>query len=160
MAGLYYEDLTPGLVIEHAIRRTVTEMDNVLFSAHDLQLRAAAHRRGVRQEHHLRPAPGQQHVPARRWSCGIVVVDTTHGTTLGNLGFEEVKFPKPVFHGDTIHVRTEVLDRRESKKRTDSGIVFFQHIGSTSATRSSASASATGLMLKRPVDRSQRRRCG
>ena len=57
---------------------------------------------------------------------GVTVIDTTIGTTLGNLGFEEIKFPKPVFHGDTIHVRTEILDRRESKKRNDSGIVFFR----------------------------------
>ena len=53
---------------------------------------------------------------------GISVIDTTLGTTIGNLGFEEVRFPKPVFHGDTIRVRTEVAASRLSKSRTDSGM--------------------------------------
>jgi acyl dehydratase len=80
---------------------------------------------------------------------GIIVIDTTIGTTLGNLGFEEIKFPRPVFHGDTIHVVTEVLERRESKSRTDSGIVWFRHTGYNQREEVVCECKRAGLMLKR-----------
>jgi acyl dehydratase len=81
--------------------------------------------------------------------CGITVPETTQGTTLGNLGFSEIKFPKPVFHGDTIHVQTEIVDKRESKSRTDSGIVFFRHLGLNQRNELVADVYRTGLMIKR-----------
>ena len=124
MAGLCYEDLTPGLKIEHAIRRTCTEMDNVLFSALTYNC-APLH---IDAEYSKNTIFGQRLVNSMFVFAlinGVIVIDTTIGTTLGNLGYEEVKFPKPVFHGDTIHVVTEVLDRRLSQKRTDSGVVFL-----------------------------------
>jgi acyl dehydratase len=80
---------------------------------------------------------------------GVIVIETTIGTTLGNLGFEEIKFPKPVFHGDTIHVVTEVLDRRESKKRSDSGIVWWRHTGYNQREEVVCECKRTGLMYKR-----------
>jgi acyl dehydratase len=80
---------------------------------------------------------------------GISVPETTQGTTLGNLGYEEVKFPKPVFHGDTIRVRTEVLDKRESKSRTDSGVVNFRHYGINQRDEIVCDCRRAGLMLKR-----------
>jgi acyl dehydratase len=82
---------------------------------------------------------------------GITVPDTTQGTTLGNLGFDKVTFPKPVFHGDTIRVRTEIVSKRESKTRTDSGIVFFRHYGINQRDEIVCDAARAGLMLKRPA---------
>jgi acyl dehydratase len=80
---------------------------------------------------------------------GITVPDTTQGTTLGNLGFQEVTFPKPVFHGDTIRVRTEIVEKRESKSRNDSGIVYFRHYGINQRDEVVCDARRAGLMLKR-----------
>jgi acyl dehydratase len=77
------------------------------------------------------------------------VPETTQGTTLGNLGFEDARFPKPVFHGDTIHVRTEILSKRESKSRDDSGIVFFRHYGINQRDEIVCDCRRAGLMLKR-----------
>src|SRR4029077_1955765 len=103
MPGLYYEELTPGLVIEHSIRRTVAEYDNILFSAitHNL---APLH---LDEEYSKTTMWGQRLVNSMftvSLVCGIVVGETTQGTTMGNLGFEKITFPKPVFFGDTIRV--------------------------------------------------------
>ena len=81
---------------------------------------------------------------------GISVIDTTLGTTIGNLGFAEVRFPKPVFHGDTIRVRTEVATSRLSRSRTDSGIVTFRHIASNQHDEQVCVALRNALMLLRP----------
>jgi acyl dehydratase len=149
MAGLYYEDLTPGLTIEHAIRRTVTEMDNTLYSALTYNC-APLH---IDAEYSKDSIFGQRIVNSMfllGLVTGVTVIDTTIGTTLGNLGFEEIKFPKPVFHGDTIRVRTEVLERRLSKKRDDSGIVFFRHVAFNQRDEIVCEMKRAGLMLKRP----------
>src|ERR671917_407635 len=112
MPGLYYEELIPGAVIEHATRRTVSEADNMLFCAMTLNT-APLH---IAAEYARDSIYGQRLVNSLfilGLVTGITVPDTTQGTTLGNLGFQEVTFPKPVFHGDTIHVRTEIVDKRE-----------------------------------------------
>jgi acyl dehydratase len=148
MAGLCYEDLTPGLKIEHAIRRTCTETDNLLFSALTYNC-APLH---IDAEYAKNTIFGQRLVNSMFLFAlinGVIVIDTTIGTTLGNLGYEDVKFPKPVFHGDTIHVVTEVLERRESKKRTDSGIVWFRHTGYNQRDELVVECKRAGLMLKR-----------
>ena len=80
---------------------------------------------------------------------GVSVPETTQGTTLGNLGYEEVKFPRPVFHGDTIRVRTEILGKRESKSRNDSGIVEFRHYGINQRDEVVCECRRAGLMLER-----------
>ena len=146
MAGLCYEELTPGLVIDHAIRRTVTEMDNTLFSALTYNC-APLH---IDAEYAKNSIFGQRIVNSMfllALVCGVIVIDSTIGTTLGNLGFEEIKFPRPAFHGDTIHVRTEVLDRRLSKKRSDSGVVTFRHVGLNQRNEVVCECKRTGLML-------------
>jgi acyl dehydratase len=148
MAGLCYEDLIPGLKIEHAIRRTATEMDNVLFSALTYNC-APLH---IDAEYSKNSIFGQRLVNSMFIFAlinGVIVIDSTIGTTLGNLGYEDVKFPKPVFHGDTIHVETEVLERRESRKRTDSGIVTFRHTGFNQRDEIVVECKRAGLMLKR-----------
>jgi acyl dehydratase len=148
MPGLYYEEFEPGMVIEHTSRRTVTEADNILFCAMTLNL-APLH---LDAEYSKNSIYGQRLVNSLftlGLVTGISMQETTQGTTLGNLGFEEVKFPKPVFHGDTIRVRTEILGKRESKSRTDSGIVFFRHLGINQRDEIVCDCKRAGLMLKR-----------
>ena len=126
MQGLYFEELEVGRVLEHAIMRTVTEIDNTLFSC---------------LTHNSQPLHIDYHFAAStEWGkplvnsiftlgvmIGVSVSDTTLGTTIGNLGMTDVKFPKPVFHGDTIHVTTEVVSRRDTRSRPDAGIVELLH---------------------------------
>jgi acyl dehydratase len=126
MRGLHYEEFSVGQVFEHALRRTVTEMDNTLFSAltHNPQ--------PLHIDHHFAAAtewkqPLVNSLFTLGLMIGISVNDTTIGTTIGNLGMTDVKFPKPVFHGDTMHVTTEVVAMRESKSRSDAGLVTFHH---------------------------------
>src|SRR5438093_10076648 len=149
MAGLYFEDLREGLVIEHAIRRTVTEMDNTLFSALTYN-HAALH---IDAEAAKDTIYGQRVVNSL-FLLGLVVcvsvIDITLGTIIGNLGFEEVRFPKPVFHGDTIRVRTEVAAARLSNSRTDSGIVTFRHVAFNQRDEQVCVAMRNALMLLRP----------
>lgn len=148
MAGMYYEDFTPGLVIDHAIRRTLTEYDNVLFSALTYNC-APIHIDHEYASKTLFGKPLMNSMLTLALVNGVGVIETTIGTTLGNLGFEEVKFPKPVFPGDTIRVRTEILDRRLSKKREDSGIVFFKVQGINQHGDVVCECRRAGLMLKR-----------
>ena len=126
MGGLYYEQFTPGMRFEHVLRRTVTEADNLIFSAltHNP---AALH---LDEEYMKGTEFGTRIVN----SCftlslmvGISVADTTLGTTIANLGWDEVRFPKPVFIGDTLRVETVVHEMRASKSRPDAGIVVFRH---------------------------------
>ena len=150
MPGLYYEELTPGLVVEHSIRRTVSEYDNILFSAMTHNP-APLH---LDEEYAKTTMYGRRIVNSLYTLglvCGIMVGETTQGTTLGNLGFDKVIFPKPVFFGDTVRVRTEVVDRRESKKYPNAGLVFFRHIGFNQRDEIVCDCNRTGLMLKRPV---------
>ena len=127
MPGLYFEEFEIGQVFKHPIRRTITETDNVLFTTMTHNP-APLHL----DEEYCRTETefGQRIVN----SCltlslmvGISVGDTTQGTTVANLGWDEVRFPGPLFHGDTIRVETEVLELRESKSRPENGIVIFQH---------------------------------
>src|SRR4249919_3683823 len=129
MPGLYYEEFSVGQAFEHSVRRTVTEMDNVLFSSltHNP---AALH---LDEEYCREHTEFGQRIVNSAFTLGLVVGisvgDTTLGTTVANLGWDEVRFPKPVFHGDTIHVESEVVEARESKSRPNSGIVVFAHRG-------------------------------
>ena len=126
MPGLYFEEFSIGQIFDHPIRRTVTETDNVLLTTltHNP---AALH---LDAEYMKNTEFGQRLVN----SCltlslmvGISVNDTTHGTTVANLGWDEVRFPKPVFHGDTLRIESEVLELRDSKSRPENGIVIFAH---------------------------------
>jgi acyl dehydratase len=148
--GKWYDDLEPGLVIKSAITRTVTETDNLLFSTltHNS---AWLH---LDEEYSKTQMFGTRIVNSMftlSLLCGIQVADVTLGTTLANLGFSDIKFPKPVFFGDTIYVETEVLARRESKSRPDAGIVDFEHRGINQRGETVAVLRRQGLMAKRPA---------
>lgn len=127
MSGLYFEEFTIGQEFDHAVRRTVTEMDNVLFSAltHNP---APIH---LDEEYCKKHSEFGQRILNSAYTlafmAGVSVADTTLGTTVGNLGFDDVRFPTPVFHGDTLHVRTTVVEKRESKSRPNAGIVTLRH---------------------------------
>ena len=126
MAGLYFEDFEVGFVFEHALRRTITESDNMLFSNMTLNPQP------LHIDHEFAKTtefgkPLVNSIFTLGLMIGISVTDTTLGTTVGNLGMNDVKFPHPVFHGDTIHVTTKVANMRPSKSRPGQGIVTFLH---------------------------------
>ena len=129
MPGVYFEELTVGRVFVHAIRRTVTEADNVFFSALTMNP-AALH---LDEEYCREHTEFGQRIVNSAFTLGLVVGisvgDTTLGTTVANLGWDEVRLPHPVFEGDTIHSRSEVLEARESKSRPKVGIVRVKTTG-------------------------------
>ena len=126
MAGLFYEEFSIGQEFVHAWTRTVTETDNVLFTSMTMNVQPLH----LDAEFAAKTEFGKPLVNSiftLGLMVGITVNDTTVGTTVGNLGFSDVKFPKPVFAGDTLRVRTKVLAMRESQSRPDVGIVDFEH---------------------------------
>ena len=150
MAGLYYEELAVGMEFKHALRRTVTEMDNVMFCAmtHNPQ---PLH---LDEEFAKQSEYGQRIVNSLftlGLVIGVTVSDTTLGTTLGNLGMTDIRFVHPVFHGDTIRTVTRIKDKRESKSRPNAGLVVFEHFGFNQRDQEVAYVVRTGLMLKRPA---------
>lgn len=146
--GKYYEELEPGVIFKHSITRTVTETDNLLFST--LTYNSAwLH---MDEEYCKTTEFGRRIVNSMfilSLVCGVTVGDTTLGTTVANLGFSDVKFTKPVFIGDTIYAETEIISRRESKSRSDAGIVEFETRGRNQHGDMVVSLRRTGLMLKR-----------
>lgn len=151
MAGLWFEDLTVGRVFDHALRRTVTEADNVFFSALTMNP-AALH---LDEEYCRTQTEFGQRIVNSAFTLGLVVGisvgDTTLGTTVANLGWDEVRFPHPLFHGDTVHVQSEVVDARESRSRTDTGIVTFAHRGYNQRDELVCSCKRAALMRKRTI---------
>ena len=150
MAGLWFDELEVGQRFDHAIRRTVTETDNLLIST-------------------LTHNPAQLHLDAEYMKgteygriivnstftlglmVGVSVGDTTLGTAIANLGWDEVRFPAPVFIGDTLRIETEVAELRDSRSRPDAGIVTFIHRAFNQRDELVASCRRTGLQRKRPA---------
>ena len=149
MPGLWFDELSVGQRFEHPIRRTVTETDNVLFSAmthNPAQLHL--------DEHYMQGTEYGQRIVNSCFTLGLMVGisvgDTTLGTAVANLGWDEVRFPKPLFHGDTVHVTTEVIALRESKSRPDQGIVTFRHEAWNQHGELVGSCLRSGLQRKQP----------
>ncbi len=150
MAGKWFDELEVGQVFKHDIRRTVTETDNLMFST-------------------LTHNPAQLHLDAEYMKgtdfgqiivnstftlglmVGVSVGDTTLGTAVANLGWDEVRFPAPVFIGDTLRIETEVVELRESKSRPNAGIVTFIHRAYNQDDTLVGSCKRSGLQLKKPV---------
>jgi acyl dehydratase len=150
MAGLFYEEFEIGQVFEHPIRRTVTETDNVMFTTMTHNP-AWLH---LDEEYCKNETEFGQRIVNSCFTLalmvGVTVYDTTLGTTVGNLGWDQVRFPAPVFHGDTLHFRTEIAAKRESKSRPNNGIVTFAHFAYNQRDELVANCTRIGLMLKRP----------
>jgi acyl dehydratase len=149
MPGKYFEDLTVGDRIHHANGRTITEMDNTLFCAltmntQPLHLNAdfAAHTQfGERIVNGLLTLG---------LAVGLTVAELTEGTVVANLGYERVSHPNPVFHGDTLYVESEVLEKRESRSQPDRGIVRLKHTGRKPDGTIVVEFERTVMFLKRP----------
>ncbi|TDN61409.1 MaoC family dehydratase [Paraburkholderia sp. BL10I2N1] len=150
MAGLYFEELTQDREFEHPWSRTVTEMDNVLFSTLTLNVQPLH-----LDEHFCQKTEWGQRIVNSLFTLGLMigmtVNDTTLGTTIANLGMSDVTFPKPVFHGDTIRVHTRVVSRRESKSRPEAGIVEFRHTAINQRNEVVATCTRQAFMRKRPA---------
>jgi len=150
MPGLYFDELKVGQIFNHYQRRTVTEADNVFFSAltHNPAL---LH---LDEEYCRTQTEFGQRIVNSTFTLGLMVGisvgDTTLGTAIANLGWDEVRFPKPVFHGDTLHIQTEVIELRESKSRPGAGIVTFMHRAYNQRDELVAHCKRSGLQLKRP----------
>jgi acyl dehydratase len=150
--GKWLEELTPGLVIHHAIRRTITEADNVLFTSITMNP-AWLHLDfdyAARETEFGRPLVNSMLTLAT--VIGISVHETTLGTTVANLGFAEVAFPAPLFHGDTLRVETEVRAARPSRSRPGQGVVTFEHRGHDQHDSLVCRAVRQALMRARPGD--------
>ncbi len=149
MPGKTFEELTIGAVFEHEITRTITETDNLLFSAmtHNPQ---PLH---IDAEFAKTTQFGQILVNSY-FTLGLVVGlsvgDTTLGTTIGNLGMDKVEFPNPVFIGDTLRVQTKIVEKRESKTKLDRGIVWFEHLGINQRDEVVCECLRKGMMLRKP----------
>ena len=149
MAGLYFEELHVGQIFQHPIRRTITEADNVWFSAvtHNP---AWLH---LDEEYCRTQTEFGQRILNSAFTLGLMVGvsvgDTTLGTAVANLGWDEVRFPKPVFHGDTLRVETEVIELRESRSRPNAGIVTFLHRAYNQHGDLVAHCKRSGLQLKK-----------
>src|SRR5438132_12588883 len=149
MAGLFFEEFEEGQVFEHAVSRTVTEMDNVLVSTLTMNPQPLH----LDEEFAKRTEFGQRLVNSI-FTLGLVigmsVGETTLGTTVANLGMSDVRFPKPVFHGDTIRAKTTVVATRRSRSRSDAGIIEFEHIGLNQHGDTVAICRRAALMKTKP----------
>ena len=150
MPGVWFDELKVGQIFKHEIRRTVTDMDNILFSS--LTYNPAA----VHIDHEYAKStefgkPLMNSIFTLGLIIGLTVQDTTLGTTVGNLGFEETKFPRPVFAGDTLRAETKIVAVRDSKSRPTQGIVTFEHRGFNQRDEEIMMCRRAGLMMRRPA---------
>lgn len=148
MAGLWFEDLTPGRVIDAEWTRTVTEADNVMFCGMTMNV-AQLHLDAEYMKSSEFGRPIVNSLFTLGLMIGMSVHNTTLGTTVANLGMTDVRFPVPVFAGDTLHVRSTVVAARESKSRPDAGIVTLRHEALNQREEVVATCERAALMLKR-----------
>jgi itaconyl-CoA hydratase len=149
MPGKYFEDLEVGQKIKHSLGRTVTEMDNVLFSALTMNTQPLH----VNEDFASRTEFGQRLVNGlftMGLVIGLTVSELTEGTIVANLGYDKVIHPHPVFHGDTIYAESEVLEKRESKSRPEVGIVRFKHHGRKPDGTIVVELERTAMVWKKP----------
>ncbi|RME09458.1 MAG: MaoC family dehydratase [Ardenticatenia bacterium] len=151
MPGKYYEDLEVGQRIKHTLGRTITEADNTLFCALTMNTQPLH-----LNEDFAAATPFGRRIVNGIFTMGLVVgltvPELTEGTIIANLGYERVVHPKPVFHGDTIYVETEVLDKRPSKSRPECGIVRLKHIGRNQHGEIVVELERTVMFKRRPTE--------
>ena len=149
MSGKYFEEFEVGDVFEHRAGRTVTETDNLLFTTLTMNPQPLHLDAEFAKGSEFGERLVKQHLQRLGWSWGLSVGETTLGTTVGNLGFERVEFPNPVFIGDTITAATEVVGKRESKSHPEWGIVTFEHRGLNQRGELVARCTRAAMMLRK-----------
>lgn len=152
MDAHYFDDFEAGQEFQHPIRRTVTEMDNMLFSSLTYNPQPLHIDRHFCETETEFGQPLMNSYFTLGLMVGISVNHLTVGTTVANLGMTEVKFPAPVFQGDTLHVSTKILFKRDSKSRPEAGIVEFQHEAFNQDDTLVAICKRTALMRKKPAE--------
>jgi acyl dehydratase len=150
VSGLWFEQLPDGLVVDHAVTRTITEADNTLFSVMTMNPQPLH----LDAEFAARSEFGQRLVNSLftlGLLVGISVHELTLGTTVANLGFGAVDFPHPLFHGDTLRAQSTVLEARPSRSRPRAGIVTFEHRGYNQRDELVARCERSALMHRAPA---------
>ncbi|MHB0965100.1 MAG: MaoC family dehydratase [Bellilinea sp.] len=148
MTGKYFEDLEIGQHFRHAQGRTITEADNTLFCALTMNSQPLH----LNADFASRTQFGQRIVNGlltMALAVGLTVSELTEGTVVANLGYDRVSHPNPVFHGDTLYVESEVLDKRESRSHPDHGVVRLRHIGRKPDGTVAVELERTVLFIKR-----------
>jgi acyl dehydratase len=149
VSGRWFEDLPEGLLVRHAVTRTITEADNTLFSTMTMNPQPlhldAQFSEGTEFGERL-----VNSLFTLGLLVGVSVYELTLGTTIANLGFDKVEFPRPLFHGDTLHAETTVIKARASGSRPDAGIVHFEHRGYNQGDELVALCERAALMHRRP----------
>ena len=149
VTGRWFEDLPVGAVVDHAVTRTVTEADNTLFSVLTMNPQPLH----LDEDFASRTEFGTRVVNSMftlSLLVGLSVYETTLGTTVANLGFDDIAFPAPVFPGDTLHAQTEVIATRPSSSRPTQGVVTFEHRAFNQRDELVARCRRTALMHRRP----------
>lgn len=149
--GLYFEDFVESYVFSHPLTRTVTQMDNMLFSNMTLNpqpLHIDRHFCATQTEW---GQPLMNSLFTLGLMIGISVSDTTVGTTIANLGMTDVRFPHPLFENDTVRVTTEVISKRASSSRPDAGIVELHHRAFNQHGKLVAECHRQAFMKRRPA---------
>jgi len=152
MPGKYFNDLEVGMTIHHSLGRTITETDNVLFNALTMNTQPLH----LNEDFSSKTQFGKRIVNGILTLgvvIGITVNELTAGTIVANLGYEKVEHPKPVFHGDTIYVETQVLEKRASRSKPDRGIVKLKHLGKNQGGDVICEVERTVLFLKCPSEK-------
>lgn len=150
MPGKYYEDLDPGMSFRHATGRTISEADNMLFCSLTMNTQPLH----INEDFAAKTQFGTRIVNGLLTLSLVVsltIADLTDGTIVANLGYENIRHPQPVFHGDTIYAETTVVAKRESKSRPECGIVTLSHVGRNQHGVTVVEVTRSALFLKRPV---------
>ncbi len=148
MAGKFYDDLRVGMVMEHANGRTITEMDNVLFSALTMNTQPLH----LNEDYASKTQFGARIVNGLftlGLAVGLTVSELTEGTIIANLGYDKVRHPRPVFHGDTLYVRSEVVAMRESQSNPAAGLVTLKHTGRNQRGEGVLEFERTAMFMKK-----------
>ena len=149
MTGKYFDELEIGQLIKHALGRTLTETDNLLFSSLTMNTQPLH----INQDFASKTEFGRcivNGIFTLGLVVGITVTELTAGTIVANLGYENIKHPHPMFAGDTLYVETEITDKRDSKSRPEAGIITMKHIGQNQQGTICIEVTRSALFLRRP----------
>ena len=150
MPGRYFDEWQIGDKVAHRVTRTVTETDNILITTltHNPQPLHLDHEAAARSEF---GKPLVNSIYTFGLMIGVSVEDTTLGTLVANLGYDALKFPNPVFAGDTLRSETECIAVRESGSRPNAGIVTWAHRSFNQRGELVCECTRTALLQKRPA---------